>query len=215
MPNSGTEDLDRLLAEPSPLAFERVCECFASRREEGDPWHEGEQHAQKILETWDPKNRVVHDIEAWLICKEVGPWSALIHGVVFFDWGPSDDWFEAFADRTHLTGLRRLEVHKGKLTDAAARALGESPLLRNVETLVLDGIGMSLEGAKLLASQGTYPLSVFWTVAITPLGERGCQHFLHIFHRENFDHSMRRVSIFRAKGSQKFYGSGTSQNFGA
>lgn len=137
---------DLLAGTPGPALFEAACEWLAAH-----PDHSDAVDVHACLAEWSPADRTVHDARGWNLAIEPQAWSGLIHGLVCFDWGPWPEAYAQLAVAEHLTGLRRLEIHTGQLTDAAAVALGASAFLPHIETLVLPSVGLTANGATALA----------------------------------------------------------------
>lgn len=157
---------DLLTIAPSPYAFEATCVWLESH-----PDHEDAPTLLNRLAGWAPDVRILHDAQGWNLAIEPRPWSALIDGLVFFDWGPWDEAFEQLATCTHLTGLRHLEAHQGRLTEAGAAALAASDLLPRIEHLVLTKVSLNAAAAGVLAT-GLGP--VRWLdVSANPLTDAG------------------------------------------
>ncbi len=163
----GMYTLDDLLTiSPSAAAFEAACAWL-----DAHPEHESAPLLQERIADWAPEHRVLHDAQGWNLAIEPRPWSALIDGLIFFDWGPWPEAFERLAAATHLTGLRRLEAHQGELTDAGAAALGASRLLPQIEHLVLTRVGLSPAGAAALA-RGLGAVRAL-DVSVNPIADAG------------------------------------------
>lgn len=157
---------DLLTHDPGPWLFEQLCLWM-----EGHPDHADAPDLLARLAEWDARLRILHDATAWSLAREPRPWSALIHGLTFFDWSPWPEAWVELAGCAHLTGLRALEAHQGKLDDAGAAALAASDILSRIEHLVLTRVSLSATAAATLAT-GLGPVRVL-DVSVNPLTDAG------------------------------------------
>lgn len=179
---TGDGPLDRLLGEPSTVSLREIGRRLDALADGRSPEYATlEARALAWLERWDPDARFLHfdDVEyPWALIATRRRWSHLITGLVFEYRGPLEADFEALAGFTHLSGLRRLEVRRGRLSIAAARRLGDGDLLRRVERLGLSRVGLNPEHAAALARADALAGVRILDVEHSPLGDEGLASLL-------------------------------------